>query len=160
MDIDVTHLPAADILRMHANLSSELRRRGIAKSNNNPVADVANALFCRAFNWEPVRPATHGYNARGRRGRIQIKSRRLMDGDWPAEFSSITLEPQQFDYLACVAFAEDYSIKTAVVIAHDAISDLANSDGVSEKYRLELCSWVIRQPSVENASDRLRRVKL
>lgn len=45
-------LTPAQLLAMHADITEELRKRGIVRSSNNPKADVAELLFCRAFGWE------------------------------------------------------------------------------------------------------------
>jgi hypothetical protein len=34
---------------MHAEVSDELRRRGVIRSWNNPIGDLAEHLFRRAF---------------------------------------------------------------------------------------------------------------
>src|SRR5690349_21725978 len=41
-------LTPAQLLAMHADIAEELRRRGILRSANNPTADLAELLFCRA----------------------------------------------------------------------------------------------------------------
>jgi hypothetical protein len=35
-----------------------VRTRGILRSSNNPTADLAEYLFCRAFNWKTANRAT------------------------------------------------------------------------------------------------------
>jgi hypothetical protein len=37
--------------KMHAELSEELRPRGVIRSSNNPIGDLAEHLFCRASGW-------------------------------------------------------------------------------------------------------------
>ena len=41
-----------DLLGLHAGTMEELRRRGVARSANNPTGSLAEFLFCRAYSWE------------------------------------------------------------------------------------------------------------
>lgn len=49
---DLRDLTPPELLVMHAAVSEELRRRGVIRSSNNPVGDLAEYLFCRAFGWK------------------------------------------------------------------------------------------------------------
>jgi hypothetical protein len=44
---------------MHAEVSEELRRRGVIRSSNNPIGDLAEHLFCRDFGWKQA-PSSKG----------------------------------------------------------------------------------------------------
>jgi hypothetical protein len=37
---------------MHAEVSAELRPRGVIRSSNNPIGDLAEHLFCRDSGWK------------------------------------------------------------------------------------------------------------
>jgi hypothetical protein len=37
---------------MHAEVSQELRQRGVIRSSNNPIGDLAEHLFCRVLRLE------------------------------------------------------------------------------------------------------------
>ena len=41
---DLSNLTPKDLLRLHAQIIEELRDRGIARSNNNPLADYTEWL--------------------------------------------------------------------------------------------------------------------
>ena len=67
-----------DLLGLHAGIMDELRRRGVARSANNPTGSLAEFLFCRAFSWEQADNSQRGYDAFDGNGkRYQIKGRRL-----------------------------------------------------------------------------------
>ena len=56
----------------------ELRRRGIVRSSNNPVADIAEALVADTLGLRLAPKGAQGYDAEGDDGRrYQVKSRRL-----------------------------------------------------------------------------------
>ena len=67
-----------DLLGLHAGIMDGLRRRGVARSANNPTGSLAEFLFCRAFLWEQADNSQRGYDAVDGSGkRYQIKGRRL-----------------------------------------------------------------------------------
>jgi len=40
------------LLQGHVAIADELRRRGITRSHNSPTGDLAEYLFCRAYDWQ------------------------------------------------------------------------------------------------------------
>lgn len=46
---ELRNLTPPDLLVLHAAVSEELRWRGVTRSSNNPVGDLAEHLFYRAF---------------------------------------------------------------------------------------------------------------
>src|SRR5690606_22222507 len=74
----ITALSVAELLVLHAQIGEELRDRGVVRSANNPTGDLAEYLFCRAFNWKQAPNSERGYDAIGSDGiRYQIKGRRI-----------------------------------------------------------------------------------
>ena len=51
---ELKDLTPPKLLVLHAAVSEELRRRGVTRSSNNPVGDLADYLICRAFRREAV----------------------------------------------------------------------------------------------------------
>ena len=49
---DLSTLTPVELLAIHAAHCEELRRRGLSRSSNNPVGDLAEYLFCKAFGWK------------------------------------------------------------------------------------------------------------
>lgn len=54
-DIDLSALSVQELLSLHASIGETLRGRGIVRSANNPTGDLAEYLFCKAFEWERLR---------------------------------------------------------------------------------------------------------
>jgi hypothetical protein len=76
--MELVALTVAELLGAHGAILEELRRREIMRSANNPVSDLAELLFCRAFKWKRENGSAAGYDARDRGGvRFQIKGRRF-----------------------------------------------------------------------------------
>jgi hypothetical protein len=129
------HTPR-DLLRLHAGISDELRRRGLVRSANNPVGDFAEYLFCRAFGWQQAGSSEKGYDARDAVGlRYQIKARRLHQHNSSRQLSALRrMADRPFDILAAVLFTADFDVSRAamipisVVLARTTNSAHTNSD--------------------------------
>lgn len=109
--LSLESISAPELLRPHAATTNELRRRGVVRSSNNPVGDLAEYLFCRAFGWELAPKSAKAADAVCADGKLyQIKSRRItahnpsrqlgvlrkLDG---AHFASHTLVPRKIRVL-------------------------------------------------------------
>ena len=75
---DVSRLNLGELLALHSEIAEELRRRGVVRSSNNPMGDLAEYLFCRAFGWQQADNSVRSYDATAADGtRYQIKGRRM-----------------------------------------------------------------------------------
>jgi hypothetical protein len=106
---DLKDLSAAELLELHARLGEELRARGIVRTGNSPVGDLAEALFCRAFGWRQAGNSHRSIDAIADDGsRIQIKGRRITRHNASRQLSAIRdFGGAHFDVLAAVLFRED-----------------------------------------------------
>ena len=77
--IDLTTIPLRRLLGLHAGIMEELRRRGVARNENNPTGNLAAFLFCRAFSWQPAPNSEKGIVMYGRprccKGETDLKRR-------------------------------------------------------------------------------------
>ena len=114
-----------ELLQTHGAVIDELRRRGVAATRNNPIADYAEWLVCNRLKLEKAAKNQKGYDATDKNGKLyQNKGGRQQTGS--VLFSPIrNLTAQDFDYLIAVAFKDDYSIRFAVKISHEVVSELA-----------------------------------
>jgi hypothetical protein len=115
------------LLSLFADIGVELRRRGLCRSGNNPIADLAEILVARALHLELASNSTAGYDAKSTDGiRYQVKARRQVPGRRPPHFGAIRgLDLHNFDRLAAVLFDVDFSVVKAVVIPHEVVVQLA-----------------------------------
>jgi hypothetical protein len=158
----LTELTPAQLLAMHADITEELRRRGIVRSSNNPTADVAELLFCRAFGWQQAGNSHPAADATCAEGKLyQIKARRLTTQNTSREVGALrNLPGAGFHYLAGVLFEPDYSVRRAAIIPHDLV--LQNSTYAKHtnawKFHLRDTAW--EWPGVRDVTDQLRAVTL
>jgi predicted RNA-binding Zn-ribbon protein involved in translation (DUF1610 family) len=113
------------LLSAYGALMDELKRRGIVRSSNNPVADYAEALVCQALGLSREVPSRAGFDALGRDGRrYQIKGRRLTEQDSSTQLGAIrNLGQRPFDLLAAVAFGTDLSVRYAALIPIELVAE-------------------------------------
>ena len=157
---DLKALSPTQLLSLYAQVSDELRERGVVRSANNPTGDLAEHLFCKAYGWKQAGQAHPAADATGEDGKLyQIKERR-----WNAQNKSRVLGALRalpdggFDFLAAVLFRSDYTIERAAIIPHALVLDKSHYHEHTNSWRFLLRDAVWKLPSVEDATDRLRAV--
>lgn len=134
----------SELLKEFAGILTELRKRRLIHSSNNPVADYAEHLVCKALSLTPAPPSNKGYDATDDRGcRYEIKGRRVTAGNPSRQLSAIRdIDGQHFDFLAVVLFASDFSVTQAFVVPASQVKAAA-------RYREHVNAWIL------HGSDRL-----
>ena len=112
-----------ELLRLHAEVLDELRRREVVRTSNSPVGDYAELLFATAFGWELENSSAAGHDATDKDGvRYQIKSRRLTKHNGSRQLSFLRRLPEKkFDYLAAVLFDSAYQVQQAIILPHEGL---------------------------------------
>lgn len=154
---DLETLKPLSLLRLHAAVVEELRRRGIVRSANNPVGDYAEHLFCRAFGWQPLSNSAKGADAEDRQGtRFQIKSRRLLGPHYSRQLSALRdLDKNRFDRLAAVLFEVDFTVLRAAIVPYDLVLSNSKHTEWTSSWRFELHDSVWSWPEVQDVTDTL-----
>ena len=160
--IDLTSLTASELLALHAQIGEELRARGITRSSNNPTGDLAEYIFCKAFDWKQAGNSNANLDAVGPDGaRYQIKGRRLTRHSGARQLSAIRdLEGCHFDVLAGVLFGEDYGILRAALIPRLIVTKRATFVARTNSHRFLLRDDVWDAPGVRDVTDALKAVEL
>lgn len=140
MTKSTTNASDLDLLRQHGEALKELRRRGTIRTSNNPVGDYAETLFCRAFGWDQTPNSERDTDAIGPDGtRYQIKSRRLTQHNGSRQLGALRRLPDKnFDVLAAVLFAEDFSVIRAALIPHSVTKERASYVQATNSWRFLL----------------------
>jgi len=160
---DLTDLTPPELLVMHAALSEELRRRGVTRSSNNPVGDLAECLFCRAFKWKQARNSMRDADATdpATNMRYQIKGRRLTTHNKSRQLGALRdLPAQRFHFLAAVLFREDYQVFKAALIPHSRVMELAKPVQRTNSWRFILRDTVWSVPDVRDVTNDLQKAEL
>ncbi len=159
--IPLDSLPSAELLRLHAAATDELRRRGVVRSSNNPVGDLSEFLFCKAFGWEMAPKSAKAADAVCRDGKLyQVKGRRITAYNPSRQLGVIReLDEANFDVLAAVLFAEDYAVLRAAIIPHAAVLAGATFIKRTNSWRFMLRDSVWDQTDTQDMTDELRAVQ-
>ena len=146
----LTEMSEVELLQAHGAVIAELRRRGVVKTNNNPIGDYTEWLVCNRLGLRVQGNSKAAFDAVDPEGiRYQIKSRRSDANS--VQFSSIrNLEQGEFDFVIALIFGEDYSVRLAVKISRHAVPTLARYQAHVNGYNLILTSKVVEQEGVED----------
>jgi len=159
---DLKKLTPSKLLVMHAAVSEELRRRGITRSSNNPVGDLAEHLFCRAFDWKLAPNSMRDTDATDAANvRYQIKGRRLTALNDSRQLRALRdLSAQGFDILAAVLFKEDFRVLKAALIPHARVVELAKRVERTNSWRFVLRDAVWSVADVRDVTEDIQKAEL
>jgi hypothetical protein len=157
--MDLRALAVKELLVLGVDANVELRRRGIVRTENNPIGDFAEYLFCRAFSWKPVDSnAEKEIDAIGPdQTRYQIKARRLAGNAGDRQLSALRKLPEKrFDKLAAVLFDPRFGIARAAIIPHALVLANATLQGHTNSWRFILRDDVWSWRGVDDVTTALR----
>ena len=153
---DLKKLSLAGLLGLHAGIMEELRRRGVARSANNPTGSLAEFLFCRAFSWRQASNSEKGFDAKDRRGdRYQIKGRRLHRRNRSRQLSAMR-DLDGFDVLAAVLFDDEYGVVRAALIPGSVVRERCKFVEHTNSYKFMLTDDVWDDRRVKDVTAKLR----
>src|SRR2546427_8813981 len=120
---DLEKLSIRELLAPYADDLDELNRRGVLKSQNNPVADYTEWLVARALDLKLERNSRRGFDASDSNNvRYQIKGRRLHPSNPSRQLSIIRkLDSKEFEFLVAVLFSRDFSPQEAYKIPREQV---------------------------------------
>jgi hypothetical protein len=160
--MDLYGLSPSALLALHAQVGDELRSRGITRSSNNPTGDLAEYLFCKAFDWTQAGNSNRSIDAVDSSGiRYQIKGRRITRFNNSRQLSAIrALAGAHFDFLAGILFNEDYTVMKAALIPHSVALERATFVEYTNSHKFMLRDDVWTAAGVRDVTAELRAVKL
>lgn len=151
------------LLTLHGDIMEELRRRGIVRSANNPTGDLAEYIFCKAYDWDREGNSKAGFDAscKETRKKYQIKARRLTSRNKSRQLSAIReLDSRHFDYLAAILFNERYEVVRAIIVPHNSIRARCTYVKHTNSHKLLLHDDIWNLPKAEDVTVHLRAVRL
>lgn len=156
--MNLDSIPLADLLRLHADVLGELRRREVVRSANGLAGDYAELIVARALGLSLAPRSARGYDATDVAGRrFQIKSRRFTRENGSRQLSAIRgLDLEPFDFLVGVLFEADFTILRACLMPRNVVSEVAT-------YRPWVNAWIMHlrddlwsHSSVEDVTNKVR----
>lgn len=151
---DLAQMTAAELLALHAQVGEELRTRGVVRSANNPTGDLAEHLFCTAFDWTQAPNSARGFDATGKDGRrYQIKGRRVHRRNPSRQLSAIRdLAGGHFDVLAGVIFDDDFRVVRAALIPRGIVEERSTYVAHTNSHKFMLRDDVWDAPGVRDVT--------
>ena len=152
----------SDLLLTYSGVMRELRRRGVLRSNNNPVSDIAEWLAAKAFDLTLAVKSEKTFDAVASDGtRYQIKSRRLTPENDSTQLGVVRhLDARGFDYLLALYFDEDFILASAYRIPHEAVCEHSLWSEAQKGHVLHAKDALVRDPRCENVLDRFEGLSL
>lgn len=140
-------LDDGELLGLWASLMTELNRRGVVRSDNNPIGDYCEFLVAAHYGVVPEGNSNAGYDVRSPDGElIQVKGRRLRtDGRRPPYFGAVRnldAKDPPFDTLVGLILRRDFSVSEAWNIPIERVRHYAT-------YRPHTNSWAL--PTINQA---------
>ncbi len=147
---DLSPLSDAELIKLWAATMRELRRRGIARSNNNLVADYGELRVAERLSLTLASKSTRGYDATDAGGaRYQIKSQRITSERARRQMGAIrNLDDHEFDWLVAALFDEDLNLLEMWQLSHSTVARYARYVAHTNSYSLALNSAVLRSHEV------------
>ncbi|MDE2801380.1 MAG: hypothetical protein OXK21_00675 [Chloroflexota bacterium] len=149
---ELQDMSEVQLLQTHSAVITELNRRGVVKTKNNPIGDYTEWMVCNRLRLQRQGNSRAAFDAIDRQGvRYQIKSR--CSEASTVQFSPIrNLEQHGFDFVIAVVFNEDYSVRFAVMIPHDVVPSLARYQAHINGHNLILTSNAVALEGVKDIS--------
>lgn len=158
----IDRLTDRQLFALYGQVLEALRTRGIIRSANNPVADLAEGLCKRALRLDLARKSTTGYDGKDPSGRrIEIKARRITRENGSRQLSAIRgMGDRHFDFLAGILFKADFSVWKACLIPHKTVKAHATFDKHTNSHRLLLRDSVWSLPGVKDITALLKKAEV
>jgi hypothetical protein len=133
----------------------ELRRRGLIRTGNNPVADYAEWLVAQCLSLQLAKNSKAGYDAMAADGtRYQVKARRLAGGSGDRQLGVIrNIQQRGFDYLIVVLFDPNLAVQEMWQLPYDLVYEKAQYNRHQNGHVLFARDSVLADPRAERLSD-------
>jgi hypothetical protein len=152
--VDLARLTTRELLRLYADILTELVERKIVRSRNAPAGDLAEYLVCVAYDGQLAPPSEKSWDVRARDGRtLQVKTRLIAEGDRKTHFYSPF---RSWDFAACVFMildAHSYEVVRAVEVPVDEVRTLARAAPHVNGFRISTRTPLIRIPGAVDRTD-------
>ena len=140
-----------ELLKLYSVLLDELRRRGLTRTNNNPVADYAEKVVIDKLGLRQAQKEAKGYDAIDNNNvKYQIKGRRITKHNKSRQLGVIrNLDDQLFDFVVAAIFDELFTLVEIWKIPHSAIKRYASWSKHQNGYVLHLQGNLLLDPTVK-----------
>jgi len=162
LSLDFTLFGTSDLLRAYSRVMRELRDRGVVRSANSPVSDIAELLASSALGLRLADKSAQGFDAMDTVGvRYQIKSRRITPDNDSTQLGVIRdLESKQFDFLLALYFDEFFELTSAYQVSHEAVRRHSLWSKAQKGHILHAKRSLLADPECVDVTARIRVAEL
>jgi hypothetical protein len=129
-------LSTRGLLRLYADILTELLRRGVVRSRNAPAGDLGEYLVANALEGELAPPSEKSWDVRVGDRRLQVKVRLIVSGDRRSHYYSPF---RSWDFDTCVVLlldAHSYEVTSAVEVPVAGVKTLARETAWVKGFRI------------------------
>lgn len=158
---DISKYSVKDLLLQYVVIIEELKKRGILRSNNNPIGDYTEWLVSKAFDLKIQSNSNKGYDAIDSTGnKYQIKGRKITPENPSRQLNVIrNLEDKHFDFLIGVLFDKDFSVIEAYKVPHSIIGKYSTYSEPQNGEILQLKGELLSAKGVERIDEQIRETE-
>jgi hypothetical protein len=136
----------SQVVELYGEVMAELHRRGVVRSGNNPIADMAEHVIADYYGVEPEPPNTKSWDVTTKDGtRIQVKALRRTRASRRNLSAIRTLD---FDVLAAVVFEVDMRLSEAIFVPIVAVREQMRWSNTWKANRISLTKRLLSDPRV------------
>jgi hypothetical protein len=112
-----------ELLALWAGTLRELKARGVVRTFNSPIGDVAEELVALRFNGERGSFSQHTWDVRVDEEHLQVKAIRRVAGRALRNLSPVRSD-EGYDAVIAVVFTEDVRVEKAIRIERRVVNEL------------------------------------
>lgn len=158
-EVDLARLTTRGLLRLYADILTELVNRKVVRSRNAPAGDLGEHLVHRAYGGDLGARSEKSWDVRAADGRLlQVKTRLLAVGD---RGSHVYSPFRSFDFDACVFLIVDahtYDVVQAVEVPAASVEAVARPNEHVNGHRIGTRTPLLALPGAVDCTERIRAV--
>lgn len=141
-------LTVRNLLGLWSGSLRELRARGIVRTYNSPIGDIAEELVAQHYRGERAGPSQKTWDVRVGSDLLQVKAVRRTN---PAQSLQLSPIRSEGGYTAVIAvvFTEDLRVDYAVRLPRELVNATTVIDGHVNGRRVRLTTRLLDDPAVE-----------
>jgi hypothetical protein len=154
--LDLSKLSIAELFALYGGILRELRDRKIVRTANAPAGDYAEYLVAAALGGELVTSSEKSQDVLANGRQIQVKSRVIGSPKVLGQRQLGVIRTFDFDDLAIVLFAADYSVWKAVLLPVETARQRSTYRKYVNGHVLFATDALLADASVKDLTDGLR----
>jgi hypothetical protein len=146
--VDLAGLSVRELLALWGGSLCELRRRGVVRTFNSPIGDIAEELVALHYGGEPGSFSQKTWDVRVGTEFLQVKALRRNEGGKRRNLSPIRSD-DGYDAVIVVVFTEELRIEKAIRIPRAVVNEMFERRPHVNGRIIRLTGRLLEHPDVE-----------